>query len=140
MTGCRNGVAAHLRQEESRAVLTHCYHHALNLAVKNTLKKSKVCCDAMDVAFEISKLIRFSPKHNAAPERIKLESTEEDHVSRLSTHAFCPTRWTVRANAIDSILSSYSDLNKLWEACLDAGKLDPDVKSRIISVQSQMSS
>ena len=141
MTGCRNGVAAQLRQEESRAVLTHCYGHALNLAVGDTLKKSKVCRDAMDVGFEISKLIRFSPKRNAALERIKLESyTEEDHVSGLGIRAFCPTRWTIRANAIDSILSNYSDLNKLWEECLGAGKLDPDVKSRIIGVQSQMSS
>ena len=140
MTGSRNGVAAQLRQEETRAVLTHCYGHALNLAVGDTIKKSKVCCDAMDVGFEISKLIRFSPKRSAALERIKLEIGERDHTSSPSIRAFCPTRWTVRADAIDSILSNYSDLNKLWEECLGAGKLDPDVKSRIIGVQSQMSS
>ncbi|CAM1298331.1 Uncharacterised protein at_DN2170 [Pycnogonum litorale] len=40
MTGSRNGVAAQLRRDESRAVLTHCYGHALNLAVGGTLKKS----------------------------------------------------------------------------------------------------
>lgn len=73
MTGCRNGVAAKLRQEESRAVLTHCYGHSLNLAVGDTLKRSRVCRNAMDVGFEISKLIHFSPKRNAALKRIKLE-------------------------------------------------------------------
>ena len=118
MTGSRNGVAAQLRQEETRAVLTHCYGHALNLAVEDTIKKSKVCCDAMDVGFEISKLIRFSPKRSAALERIKLEIGERDHTSSPSIRAFCPTRWTVRADAIDSILSNYSDLNKLCENAL----------------------
>lgn len=140
MTGSRNGVAVQLREEESRAVLTHCYGHALNLAVGDTLKQSKVCRDAMDVGFEISKLIRFSPKRSAALERIKLETGETQRDSNPGIRAFCPTRWTVRADAIDSILSNYSDLNKLWEECLGAGKLDPDVKSRIIGVQSQMSS
>ena len=69
-----------------------------------------------------------------------MKSTEEDHVSGPGICALCPTRWTVHANAIHSTLSNCSDLSKLWEECLGAGKLDPDVKSRIISVQSQMSS
>ena len=36
--------------------------HALNLAVVKTIKKSKVCSDALDIAFEITKLVKFSPK------------------------------------------------------------------------------
>ena len=55
------------------AILTHCYGHALDLAVSDTLKKSTLCRDAMDVGFEIAKLIRFSPKRSAALERIKDE-------------------------------------------------------------------
>ena len=38
MTGSRNGVAAQLRREENRAVLTHSYAHALNLSVGDTLR------------------------------------------------------------------------------------------------------
>ena len=38
---------------------------SLNLAVGSPLKQSDVCSDAMDMAFEISKLIKFSPKRNA---------------------------------------------------------------------------
>ena len=52
---------------------THCYAHALNLAVGNTIKRSKVCSDALDVAFEIIKLVKFSPKRNAAFDQIKLK-------------------------------------------------------------------
>ena len=54
-------------------MLARCYGHALNLAVGDTLKQSRLCHDSMDTAFEISKLIRFSPKQNAAFDRIKVE-------------------------------------------------------------------
>ncbi len=50
MSGSRNGVAAKLALEEKCALYTHCYGHALNLAVSITMKKSKVCCDAMEVS------------------------------------------------------------------------------------------
>lgn len=34
MTGCRTGVATKLIQKEPRALYTHCYGHALNLAIQ----------------------------------------------------------------------------------------------------------
>ena len=46
---------------------THCYGHALNLAVGDTVKQSKICKDALDTAFEITRMIKFSPKVMAAP-------------------------------------------------------------------------
>ena len=61
MSGIRNGVSAKILLEEKRAVYTHCYGHALNLAVSRTIKQSKVCNDALETAFEICKLIKFSP-------------------------------------------------------------------------------
>lgn len=72
MSGSRSGVATRLLSEEKRAVYTHCYGHALNLAVGSTMKQSKICCGAMEVAFEVSKLIKFSPKRNASFDRIKI--------------------------------------------------------------------
>ena len=47
MVVCRNGVATRLASKENRAVLTHCYGHALNLAVGDAMKQSKVCKDAL---------------------------------------------------------------------------------------------
>ena len=40
MSGSRGGVAAQLLAEEKQAVYTHCYAHALNLAVGRTIKES----------------------------------------------------------------------------------------------------
>lgn len=116
---------------------THSYAHALNLAVGRTIKESKVCCDALDTAFEISKLIKFSPKRNAAFDRIKSESGE-DLVSGVGIRSFCRTRWTVRGDSVGSILENFNILIELWDECLDT-KLEPDVKGRIIDVKTQMS-
>ena len=47
MAGCRGGVSTKTLEKESRAIYTHCYTHTLNLAVSDTLKKSKFCRDAL---------------------------------------------------------------------------------------------
>ena len=54
MSGARKGVVTIITQEESRALYTHCYGHALNLAIADMVKQSKVCRDALDTAFEIA--------------------------------------------------------------------------------------
>ncbi len=59
MRGIKSSVVARLCSEEKRAVYSHCYGHALNLAVCTTTKQSTVCNDAIDVAFEVTKLIKF---------------------------------------------------------------------------------
>ena len=54
MSGSKCGVDAQIQAKESYVVLTHCYEHALNLAVGDTIKHSKLCHDLMDAAFEIN--------------------------------------------------------------------------------------
>ena len=56
MTRVRNGVAKQLT--ESRAIFTHCYGHALNLAVGDTVKKCQLMRSCLDAVFEITKLPR----------------------------------------------------------------------------------
>ena len=115
--------------------MTHCYGHALNLAIGDTIKQSKLCRDSMDIAFEISKLIRFSPKRNAAFDRIKVEVSADEEGYTMGIRAFCPMRWTVRGDAIASIMENYEVLN---QQSLET-KLEPDIKGRIIGVKAQMS-
>jgi len=139
MVGSKNGVATQLLAKEKRAVLTHCYGHALNLAVGDSMKQSKVCRDSLDTAYEISKLLRFSPKWHAAFNRIRIENLAEDDTEPIAVgiRAMCPTRWTVQGDAIESIIEHYDTLKQLWDECLET-RLDPDVKGRIIGVQTQM--
>ena len=119
---------------ENRALYVHCLGHALNLAVADTVKQSKVCLDGLEIALEVTKLVKFSPKRNAAFDRIK---SVEEHSFGGSIGSFCATRWTVRGESIASILDNCSALTQLWEECLEE-RLEPDVKGRIIGVQTQM--
>ena len=66
MKGGNTGVAKQLLQEESRALYTHCYGHALNLAVGDAVKHCKVMKDALDTTYEVPKLVKYSPKRNTA--------------------------------------------------------------------------
>ena len=139
MSGHRNGVSTQITAEESRALYTHCYAHSLNLAVSDAIKQSKMCQDALDTAYEIIKLIKFSPKRNAAFDGIKNELSTEDSTSDFgrSINKICATRWTVHGESVCSILNNYCILMELWEQCLET-RLDPDVKGRIIGVKIQM--
>lgn len=97
-----------------------------------------MCRDALDTAFEVSKLICFSPKRNDTFNRIKAENpAEEEPGTSHGIRSFCPTRWTVRGDAIESILDNYDELKRLWVECLET-RLEPDIKGRIIGVQTQM--
>jgi hypothetical protein len=71
MSGSRNGVAAQITREENRALYLHCFTHSLNLAVSDTVKNSIVCREALETAFEVTKLVKYSPKREAAFDRIK---------------------------------------------------------------------
>ena len=134
MSGAKGGVAAQLIAIESRALYTHCYCHALNLAIADTIKLSKVCRIVLETTFEITKLIKFSPKRNATFDQIQ---SEDENPSSTGIRTFCPTRWSVRGDSIESIIMNYNSLNVLWEECLETN-LQPDVKGRIVGVQAQM--
>ena len=58
---------------EPRAVFTHCYGHALNLGVSDTVKKSIIMKDCLDTCYELVKLIKFSPKREAILTHLKEE-------------------------------------------------------------------
>ncbi len=49
----------------------------------------------------------------------------------------CPTRWTVRADSLASIMANYADLHRLWVEAL-AATSDTNMKARIQGITSQM--
>jgi len=46
-------VAARILAMEPKAVFTHCYGHALNLAVSDTIKKCVMLKDCLDTCYEL---------------------------------------------------------------------------------------
>ena len=58
MSGAKSGVAKKLLDNEPRAVFTHCYGHALNLACNDSIKQCKLMKDVLDTTYEICKLVK----------------------------------------------------------------------------------
>ena len=105
-----------IKKIEPRALYTHCYGHALNLACADTIKQCKIVKNALETTHEITKLVKCSPKRDARLETIRKNTSDEafSNIRRL-----CPTRWTVRADSMQSIINNYEELTQLWEWSLE---------------------
>ena len=73
LSGAKNVVAANITSKETRAVYTHCYGHAVNLTVGDTVKRSKVMCNFLDTVFAMSKLIKYPPRRDTILEQLMRE-------------------------------------------------------------------
>ncbi|XP_035690920.1 zinc finger MYM-type protein 1-like [Branchiostoma floridae] len=108
MKGHRTGVATRIKTEEPAAVPVHCWAHSLNLCLQDTCRQIVAVRDAMDLAREIDKLINYSPKRKTL--FTQLASGADSSTSSGTIKPLCPTRWTVRTGALESILANYSTL------------------------------
>ena len=133
MSGSKSGVATQLKLLNKKCLYTHCYGHALNLAVGDAIKSVGFLESIFDTAREICKLIKLSPKRNSKLDEIRKDAK---NVSK-SVHALCPTRWTVRGEALQSFLNNFHELMELWEWTLSKCK-DADIKARVRGVKSVM--
>ena len=111
MSGHKSGVATVLQNEEPRAVYTHCYGHALSLACSDAVKNCKIMKDALDTSYELIKLVKKLPRCDAIFQKLKKQMPSDSPGIRV----LCPTRWTVRAKALHSILANYEVLQILWD-------------------------
>ena len=95
MSGPKSGVAKRITDKEPRALFIHCGNHCLSLAVSDTIKGtgkdqpgSKVLTNALDVAHEIIKLVKNSPRRDFLFHQLK--DGIEDHTTNIVN--LCPTR------------------------------------------------
>ena len=135
MAGSRSGVATRILEEEPKVLYTHCYGHALSLACSDSVMRCKLMRNALDIVYEITKLIKKSPRRDATFKTIREQLSSPSPGVRI----LCPTRWTVRAEALLSIISNYEALQLLWEESLDFVK-EAEMRSRIIGVSASMKS
>ena len=130
MSGKRSGVATQMKSLNRKCLYTHCYGHALNLAVGDVFKTIANLESTFATAHEISKLVKKSPKRNMKLDSIREASNNETK----GIHNLCPTRWTVRGEAMHSYLNNYSELMESWEWSLKH-VTDTEMKARIRGVQ-----
>ena len=108
MKGVCSGVSSRILAEQPKALYTHCYGHSLNLACQDMVREVKCVRDA---TFELSKLLKYSAKRTAEYKRLKQEIAPEEP----GFQTMCPTRWTVRAASLKTIIQS---CKIVWKALL----------------------
>ena len=65
--------------------------------------------------WEITKLIKHSPQRDEISQQLK-ETLAMGSTPGIGV--LCPTRWTVHAESMNSILANYGTLEKTWEEAL----------------------
>ena len=126
MSGKRSGVATQFKSLNPKMLYTHCHGHALNLAVKDACSQVSALKETFEMAREITKLVKDSPQRNMKLEEIRKTTVNECK----SIHAFCPTRWTVRGEALSAISNNHDELMELWDWSLNV-LTDTEMKARI---------
>ena len=91
--------------------------------------------DTLNTVHEITKLIKKSPKRQTIFQKFKDDVAAGSPGIRI----LCPTRWTVRAEALASMADNYNALMQTWDAAKDATR-DTEMKARIGGVAAQMES
>jgi hypothetical protein len=108
MMGHLNGVAKQIQDKAAIAITVHCFAHCLNLCLQDVSKKSIPVRSALDLVWEICKLISYSPKRSLIFEQCR----DAMSVSGTGLRPLCPTRWTVRTTSIDAVLRNYLALQQ----------------------------
>ena len=87
-------------------------------------------------------LIKYSPKRENIPgcikEQVEFEGEPQEKANDITK--LSQTRWTVRATCLQRVIDNYEALMKVWIHCLDNGKMESELKGRIIGVKTQMES
>ena len=133
MSGYKTGVKTQILSENKKALYIHCYNHALNLSVMDTLNKIKLFKDTMSFCEELLILFKKSPKRATLLKKLKLE-TFDDTPGLIS---FAKTRWTVKGASLNSIILNYRAVYKVLKDSFQKEKVT-EMKSRINGVLFQM--
>ena len=128
MSGSKSRVAGQIKSEEERALYTHCYAHSINLAVGDTMKVCLVLKYTIDKTYELTKLVKVSPKRDAKLHFIQAENNSSgsnengefvDRLKNPTIKLFCRTRWTVRADCLNGVIRNFDELQKWWDWWLE---------------------
>ena len=126
MAGPHSGIATQIATLEPCAVYTHCYGHALILAVGDTVQQCKLLRDTLDTCSEISKLLKYSPQQDTVFEKLKVDLAPD--VPGFRT--LCPTRWIVKAATMESVIENYNVFQQLWDDDKDVA-MDSEVQMQL---------
>ena len=131
-------MAKRVSEFEPKAVFTHRYGHATNLAACDTVKSMKIM---RDIALPwrrrpmrcMTKLIQYSPQRESIFQQTKSVCGSNSPGIRV----LCLIRWTVGAEALASIISNFGCLQETWEEAVEVVR-DTETKARIRGASAAM--
>ena len=124
MSGVHNGVAANILRKQKKAYFVHCNAHSLDLALQDLTKESVAINVALNITKDIVNFVRRSPKRLYIAEKLSFDLSINS--SRLKP--LCPTRWTVRASSMNSLLVNYQLVKSVMQELLEQ-KGDSGIKA-----------
>ena len=125
LQGALHGVGAQIRREVPSAHGVHCLNHNLQLIIQEAAAVNPLIRDVMTTVQTICNLIRGSPKRLAI---FKTIQDENKTMSCSPLKPLCPTRWTCRAKAVQSVTENYESLVKSIQAIIEEGGPSEGVK------------
>ena len=125
MSGCINGVAMRILNEQPKAHYMHCAAHSLNLCLQDCSTQCKSVRDASSMTTEISTIIRSSPKRLAQFRHLQ----EELSPGVPGLKPLCPTRWTVRTESLHAVIKNYPIIMKELDVINEEAKGESSRKS-----------
>lgn len=106
----RDGLAILIKNEVPAALPVHCPAHSLNFCLQDVARQVELLRDAIDVVREIVGLVKYSKRAHLFNEKLLQSDGPKCGIKPL-----CPTRWTVRTEAMDAVIKQYSVLMETME-------------------------
>ena len=110
MSGVNTGMQKHLRDMQPKAVCVHCRSLAFNLVLQEASCSVRCIRDILSLLNEVANFFRESAKRTGI-----LESVISDMSTDNSGNPLYPTRWAVRARALNAMLLHYEAVIKALE-------------------------
>lgn len=104
--GQHAGVAVKMQAKQPKIIVTHCHMHCVNLAVQETVSSVSIMRNFLQLVMDLINFFRESPKRCAIVRNV----AESLKCSQSHIRPLCPTRFTVKYRAIESISKQLSVL------------------------------
>ena len=107
----------------------HCCAHSLNLAIQDATRSCTIIRDALEFVQEVLNFVKASPLRSRIFHELKADYPSQFHASGLRIRPLCPTKWTVRSKAIQSIADNYEALLNTFDVIAERNTDDAAAKA-----------
>jgi hypothetical protein len=107
MSGRISGLQQRILELNPLAPYVHCLMHSINLAVQDAIGDVPQARDTLNMVKDVINFIRSSPKRET---QFEMQMADTNTSGSRSLKPLCPTRFTVRVQAVKSVVDNYQCL------------------------------